>query len=532
VNEDVLLYRCLAGSRAHGTSGDRSDVDIRGVFAAPRDMVLSGLSTVSGQARPMEKRGEGDSVLFELTRFAKCIANQETNALEWLWAEPKDVTHIHPGFVMLRAARAELLSQKVLHSFGGFAKSTVERANKKLERGDRPDPKELAAAVRLLRSATEILEEGTLRVRRPDAQELIAIRKGTVPAEQVLEQIRSLSTRLGAVAAKTGLPKEVDQGKLAALVARCYDAAWNLVPYRKPPRHAGNADVAGRVCVVDIEGTGFGEPDRFRIVELAAVEIEAGRLTGRTFHAFVDPQGPVNPYATRIHGLTSRFLKGKPVFRDIAEGFLEFVGSSQVVMHDAMNDVGLLDNDLTLAGLPPFGTGGVTCSLKAARHLLGKNTLGLDSVCERLGIDLGPRNERHSALVDAKLTAEAVLCLSAMPDWGTATYDAKAPERLGSRPRFGQDRPVASLTKDGTQAVFTFADGSSVMTALPPFPPETHEAVANGSRIEIRQREGAQDTRPRNPSGPSIVKWMGGGAWWFDPPSDGKEEPSPGPGPG
>jgi hypothetical protein len=98
-----------------------------------------------------------------------------------------------------------------------------------LERKFGYDTKHAMHLLRLLRMAVEILTTGEVRVRRPDAEELKAVRRGSLSFEELLEQAEGLGARLAALAAVSPLPPRPDDDRLnvfcADLVASAHGRA-------------------------------------------------------------------------------------------------------------------------------------------------------------------------------------------------------------------------------------------------------------------------------------------------------------------
>jgi len=80
-----------------------------------------------------------------------------------------------------------------------------------------------------------------------------------------------------------------------------------------------------REVVMDTETTGLDPYQGHKIVEIGAVELLNHIPTGRTFHKYINPRRIMPKEAFDVHGLYNEFLKGKPVFKDIAEMFLGFI---------------------------------------------------------------------------------------------------------------------------------------------------------------------------------------------------------------
>jgi DNA polymerase-3 subunit epsilon len=159
-----------------------------------------------------------------------------------------------------------------------------------------------------------------------------------------------------------------------------------------------------REIVFDTETTGLNATGGDRLIELGCVEIVNRIPTGREFHRYINPQRGIHPDAVAVHGLTEEFLKDKPLFRDVADEFLEFIADAPLVAHNASFDLGFLNAELERAALPPLTFDRIvdTLALARRRHPAGPNSL--DALCKRYGIDLSKRT-KHGALLDSMLLA-------------------------------------------------------------------------------------------------------------------------------
>ncbi len=168
-----------------------------------------------------------------------------------------------------------------------------------------------------------------------------------------------------------------------------------------------------REIVLDTETTGFEPQLGHRLVEIAALEIEDLLPTGRSFHAYIDPERDMPADAERVHGLSSAFLRGKPKFADpdIAHAFLDFIGEAPVVAHNAGFDRAFVNWELGLAGLPEIPEPRWIDTLALARRRFPGMQNSLDALCKRFRISLSER-EKHGALIDARLLAAVYLELS------------------------------------------------------------------------------------------------------------------------
>jgi DNA polymerase-3 subunit epsilon len=163
-----------------------------------------------------------------------------------------------------------------------------------------------------------------------------------------------------------------------------------------------------REIVLDTETTGIDHTKGHRIVELGAVELINHIPSGKTFHRYIDPECDMPSDAEAIHGLTTQFLKGKPLFAAIAAELLDFIGDASLVIHNAGFDIGFLNAELARLNLPALVPERVVDTLMLARqkHPMGPNSL--DALCKRYGIDNSKR-DKHGALLDSELLADVYL---------------------------------------------------------------------------------------------------------------------------
>lgn len=86
--------------------------------------------------------------------------------------------------------------------------------------GQKIDGKNMLHCRRLIDMAMEIAQEGTINVRRPNAQELIDIRKGKVDLEKLLDRAEEDILRMNEVYAKCSLPDSVSMDACNDLLKR------------------------------------------------------------------------------------------------------------------------------------------------------------------------------------------------------------------------------------------------------------------------------------------------------------------------
>lgn len=174
-----------------------------------------------------------------------------------------------------------------------------------------------------------------------------------------------------------------------------------------------------REIVLDTETTGFEPSEGHRIVEIGAVEIFNHLPTGKTYHQYINPERMMPKEAFAVHGLGDEFLRNQPVFKLIGQAFLDFIGDSQLVIHNAAFDMKFLNFELTKANLPAIPMTRATDTLMIARRKFPGSPATLDALCRRFGVDNSAR-EKHGALLDSEILAEVYLELvgGRQPDFG------------------------------------------------------------------------------------------------------------------
>lgn len=169
-----------------------------------------------------------------------------------------------------------------------------------------------------------------------------------------------------------------------------------------------------RQVVLDTETTGLEVEQGHRVIEIGCVELINRQLTGRHFHHYLDPERAIDAGAESVHGISAADLVGKPRFVQIAAELLEFLGTADLIIHNALFDLGFLNRELELAGSghAPLQQGRtVIDTLQVARRLHPGQKNNLDALCKRHGIDNSYR-ELHGALLDAELLANVFLAMT------------------------------------------------------------------------------------------------------------------------
>ena len=163
-----------------------------------------------------------------------------------------------------------------------------------------------------------------------------------------------------------------------------------------------------REIVLDTETTGLDPGSGHRVVEIGCVELINHVRTGNYFHTYLNPERDMPPEAEQVHGLSFEFLKDKPSFPGIAGSFIEFIGDSPLVIHNAAFDLKFLNAELDRHGHPLIHPERGIDTVLLARQKFPGQPASLDALCRRFSIDLTART-KHGALLDAELLAEVYL---------------------------------------------------------------------------------------------------------------------------
>ena len=169
-----------------------------------------------------------------------------------------------------------------------------------------------------------------------------------------------------------------------------------------------------RQIVLDTETTGLETSQDHRIIEIGCVELVNRKLTGNHYHQYINPQRKVDEGAMQVHGITDEFLEDKPLFANIVDEFLAFVGDSELVIHNAPFDIGFIDHELSklpkhpksIAKLCP-----VVDTLALARNKHPGQRNNLDALCKRYMVDNSQR-DLHGALLDSEILADVYLIMT------------------------------------------------------------------------------------------------------------------------
>ena len=162
-----------------------------------------------------------------------------------------------------------------------------------------------------------------------------------------------------------------------------------------------------RQIVLDTETTGLRPSEGHRVIEIAAIEIVDYLPTGNTYQQYINPQRDVPESSFKVHGLSYEFLKDKPLFENVINKFLEFVGNDPIIAHNVDFDVGFLNYELNTCGKESLKNEKID-TVSIAREKFPGQSVSLDALCKRFAID-NTQREKHSATVDTELLARVYI---------------------------------------------------------------------------------------------------------------------------
>ena len=269
--ERNLIYKCIHGSTAYGLNTPTSDIDVKGIFI-PDMPFYFGMRTIEQQ-----EYGK-DEVIYALKKFVQLARDCNPNIIEVLFVDNHDLKFINYYGKELRRCRDLFQSRKAKFTFSGYAFAQLKRikghqkwinnpqeepksenyftdkvrqtsqgpqkyshfqeheydaalkkwqqykdwvVNRNAQRSELEhkfgyDTKHAMHLIRLLRMGKEILTGKGVIVKRPDREELLAIRNGAWTYEKLIDYAESLEAELNALYEKSPLPhspndKEIDK---------------------------------------------------------------------------------------------------------------------------------------------------------------------------------------------------------------------------------------------------------------------------------------------------------------------------------
>src|SRR5688572_13311230 len=110
----------------------------------------------------------------------------------------------------------------------------------------------------------------------------------------------------------------------------------NIVSLVEADHESINLSETGFV-VFDFETTGAKTPP-CRVTEVGAYRVMNGEIVG-DFHSLINPEMPIPLFITMLTGISDEMVRTAPKFEEVAADFLEFIGDSVLVAHNAGFDL-------------------------------------------------------------------------------------------------------------------------------------------------------------------------------------------------
>jgi DNA polymerase-3 subunit epsilon len=191
--------------------------------------------------------------------------------------------------------------------------------------------------------------------------------------------------------------------------------------------------IGADVVVVDVETTGLA-PDQATIIEIGAVRLGGGQVTGEYF-SLVNPAAAIPPDITALTGITDVMVARAPSAAAALSAFLAFARGSVLAAHNAPFDLAFLTSGCRAAGLawPPAA---VLDTAVLARLLLGPDEVPDCKLGTLAGYFAVTTVPSHRALADARAAGQVLLSLLERPAaaGGPPDREQAAPAAAGPGP--------------------------------------------------------------------------------------------------
>jgi DNA polymerase III epsilon subunit family exonuclease len=195
-----------------------------------------------------------------------------------------------------------------------------------------------------------------------------------------------------------------------------YDTQWTFErTYNKPPEQMKLRYEVINICtkkarkqysefvVFDLETTGLS-PYNDKIIEIGAIKISNGIMTD-SYTTLVNPLCHIPSAATNVNGITDNMVSNAPTIDTVLPLFINFIGNSILVAHNATFDMGFLRHNMCQMGCTTINP--VICTLLLSRKLFPEfQNHKLETVASSLGISL---NNAHRSLSDVTATGNVFL---------------------------------------------------------------------------------------------------------------------------
>ncbi|QDU93621.1 nucleotidyltransferase domain-containing protein [Lignipirellula cremea] len=216
---DRVIFRCVIGSRAYGLEHEESDTDRRGIYLPPADLHWS----LYGVPEQLENETTQEAY-WELQKFLVLALKANPNVLECLYSPIVELAT--PLAQELLDMRSLFLSRIVFQTYNGYVMSQFKKIQADFRNQGQVKWKHVMHLIRLLLSGIGVLRDGFVPVHVGEHRDdLLAIRSGAMPWEEVESRRLALHRELEQAFADTTLPERPDYEKANALLIRARRAA-------------------------------------------------------------------------------------------------------------------------------------------------------------------------------------------------------------------------------------------------------------------------------------------------------------------
>ena len=153
-------------------------------------------------------------------------------------------------------------------------------------------------------------------------------------------------------------------------------------------------------AIIDVETTG-GSPSVDRVIEIAVFVFDGEKIID-SYSSLLNPRRPIDPYVTKLTGISNDMVKNAPLFEDVHEKILELTHENIFVAHNVKFDFGMIRQEFKRLGIDYNRKQLDTVNL-ARKVIPGFNSYSLGNICDSLGIEI---TDRHRATGDAEATVK------------------------------------------------------------------------------------------------------------------------------
>jgi DNA polymerase-3 subunit epsilon len=234
-----------------------------------------------------------------------------------------------------------------------------------------------------------------------------------------------------------------------------------------PMLNVGESIIEQPLVFVDIETNGLNHI-RGRVIEVAAIRVEGGRIT-RVFNQLIDPGSELPQFITSLTGIRNEDLRGAQTFHQIAGELQDILDGAIFIAHNVRFDYSFLKQEFKRTGrtfLPKQ-----LCTVKLSRTLYPDQTSHkLENLIRRHGFTY---QQRHRAYDDAHVLWQFIQLVH--NNFPPEIISAAVAKQI-RRPAIPKDIPQ-ELIKDlpETPGVYIFED-------------EQNKPLYIGKSINIRKR--------------------------------------------